>query len=415
MKKNRILLWADIVWNEKWQVLFLAILLCVVSIANCYSFAKYREYNYYHEIIPYMDNSYFYDNEDMNNMADKIYYSTKREDVLISKENKVYDCLFCGSAEEISGYTEDDKTISLFSLPIDIGEGKIHPVRCVDGKILTKLNPNEVILDGSMEGKHEVGDVIECRIDHVQREEGEIKLQRNIRYDLKVVAFTANTERLVDSLTVYPKSLNRIYVSMQDLKGQYDVGGIISYLDNGESVAIARTYLPMGCIFFLHDGYNEDDLHNELKAQGFDDGGLTSYRYLLEKYDKDYADEIRTSKIMLTVSAILTIAVIMSAFFSNYIHKRKELAVYNLLGSTWSESIIISLTPYVLSIILGTILGWTAWTLFTFAGNNGALRLPLIYFAQIFVIYLIIYSLMGLIYYLFYYRMNPVDQYRTRE
>ena len=119
---------------------------------------------------------------------------------------------------------------------------------------------------------------------------------------------------------------------------------------------------------------------------------------------------------MLIISSLLSIAVIAGSFFSNYVRKRKELALYELLGSTWSSSILLSLSPYLLSIILGTLLGWSYWFYHTNtnAGDHG-LFLQTGFFILLFCIYLAFYSLMGVVYYLFFRKLNPIDQYNTKE
>jgi len=249
-------------------------------------------------------------------------------------------------------------------------------------------------------------------VDQTQRDNGNIKILKNVKYRLKVVGFVAQTECLIDAVTVYPKSLNAIYSSVQDLKGEFEVSGIVSYLDNGDTLALGRTFLPLGCIFFLNEGYTEENLREELRRMGYSDESLVSYSFLLEKYDHDYMDEIRMSRIMMIVSGILTVAVITSAFFSNYIRRRKELSVYSLLGGTWNECILISISPYGLSIIMGTVLGWALWNFWT-SGGSGGLRLPILFYIILFIIYSVTIGIMGLVYYFAYKKIDPIAQYAS--
>jgi len=422
VKSNRIYLLADIIWNEKWQVILLAILLCVVTTANCTSYSQYKKYSYFRELLPYMKNAYF--SSDFEQLQQNRYASVEREDLLNIYENDVYNILFVSYGLDLLGFINGDEysgdLMQIYSYPIDFSSNRILPIKTVDGKIITELKPNEILLDESLIKAYSVGDVITLNSYGVYGYGIDKNVEKNILYQIRVAGFVSLSDYIVSDAG--GNKINSIYSPVDNNITYVNDGnvsrGIISYLDNGKYIYCDGMFqnTVSGAILFVNDGYTLDDLRNELSEDGFDDISLISYNYLLEKYEHDYADEIRTSRIMLLVSAILTIAVIASSFFSNYIRKRKELAIYNLLGSTWSESIIMSLSPYILSIVFGTLFGWSYWYYHTyFEARDVGISVPIYLFIVLFSIYLVLYSLMGLVYYLCFKRLKPVEQYRVRE
>ncbi len=352
------------------------------------------------------------------------YPSVKREDMLSFDGNEVYDVLRISYGMDLVGNLNGDEYsgnyIQIFSYPVDLRSNRILPVMTTDGRIITELKPNEILLDDSAMKEYSIGDTIILNTCRVQ-DFGDYRAPRDfVLYQLKVAGFVPSTDYIITNAG--NKIINEIYSPVKDLHFYFDDGnyyrGIISYLDNGQNILRdgLYDYTVNGTVLIIKNGYTEEDLFRELEKQGFGDMRLLSYNYLLEKYDHDFVDEIRVSRVMLIISSLLSIAVIAGSFFSNYVRKRKELALYELLGSTWSSSILLSLSPYLLSIILGTLLGWSYWFYHTNtnAGDHG-LFLQTGFFILLFCIYLAFYSLMGVVYYLFFRKLNPIDQYNTKE
>lgn len=419
MKINRVFLWADIVWEEKWRVILLAILICVITIANCSAYSQYKKFNYFREIHPYMENAYFSANA--SKVQNNRYASLSRENILNIKENEVYNVLCFSYGMDLTGYlNQKGDSIQLYSFPVDFSSNRILPVRTIDGRIITELKPNEVLLDDSAKRLYAIGDVITIKAFGIYGTAIEPRFNDDVLYQFKVVGFVSRTDYIVTDAGM--RTLNDIYNPVKDLSVYYGDGnhvrGIISYLDNGRFILcdglLSQTL--SGVVFIIKDGYTEKDLRDELISQGYDDSMLISYNSMLERYEHDYADEIRTSKIMLIVSIILSVAVIASAFFSNYICKRRELAIYVLLGNTWNQSVFLSLTPYVLSLVLGTLMGCSYWYYNTQiqAGDMG-LSIPSGLFIILFLIYLILFSILGLLYFYVFKKLSPVEQLRDKE
>lgn len=419
MKSNKIFLWADIVWDEKWRVLLLAILLCVTTVANSSAYAQFKKFNYFHEIQPYMNNVFF--SSDATKVQNERYASLYRGDILSIKENEVYNVICVSYGMDLmADLNQNGDRIQLFSFPIDFSSNRILPVRTIDGRIITELKPNEVLLDDSAQHSYAIGDVITIKGFGVYGTANEPRFKDDILFQFEVVGFVSRTEYIVTNAGM--RTLNDIYNPVKDLSFYFGDGnhvrGIISYLDNGRFIfcdgLLSQTL--SGLVFIIKDGYTEKDLRDELISQGYDDSMLISYNSMLERYEHDYADEIRSSKIMLIVSIILSVAVIASAFFSSYIYKRRELAIYVLLGSTWNQSILQSLTPYLLSLVLGTLMGWSYWyyNTQTQAADMG-LSIPGGFFIVLFLIYFILFSILGLLYFIVFKKLSPVEQLRDKE
>ena len=422
MKKNTVFLFADIVWSEKWQVILLAILICLTTVANSTSYAHYKKYHYFHDIQPYMNEAYFCSDNEFKELTR--YQSIKRGDLLSLEGNEVYDVLRISYGFDLVGFLNGDEysgsLFQIFSYPVDFKSNRILPVMTTDGRIITELKPNEILLDESAMKEYSIGDTVIFNSYGTFDLGNERNVRKNVKYQLKVVGFVPSTDYIITDAG--SKIINEIYSPVKNIRAHFNDGnyyrGIISYLDNGIFIYCDGffDYTVNGTVLIIKNGYTEEDLFRELEKQGFGDMRLLSYNYLLEKYDHDFADEIRVSRVMLIISSLLSIAVIAGSFFSNYVRKRKELALYELLGSTWSSSILLSLSPYPLSIILGTLLGWSYWFYHTNtnAGDHG-LFLQTGFFILLFCIYLAFYSLMGVVYYLFFRKLNPIDQYNTKE
>ena len=369
-----------------------------------------------------MNNTYFCCNNDF--IKNTGYSSVEREELLAIEGNEVYDVLRISYGFDLIGYLNGNENtgalLQIYSYPVDFKSKRILPVITTDGKVITELKPNEILLDDSAMKEYSIGDTVTFH-SYGYKDQGDKRTATdNVLYQLKVVGFVPSTEYIITDAG--GKRINEIYNPLKDLRAYINDGnnyrGITSYLDNGQFIFCDGffDYTVSGTVIMVKNGYSEDDLYTELKMQGYDDIRLLSYEYLLEKYEHDYVNEIRVSRIMLIISSLLSIAVISSSFFSNYVRKRKELALYELVGNTWSSSIILSLSPYVLSIFLGTLSGWSYW----FYNSNGrgsdhGLSIPTGFFIVLFCIYVCIYSLMGVVYYLFFRKLNPIDQYNTKE
>ena len=269
-----------------------------------------------------MENAYF--SAKATKVQNNRYASLSRENILSIKENEVYNVLCFSYGMDLSGYlNQKGDSIQLYSFPVDFSSNRILPVRTIDGRIITELKPNEVLLDDSAKRLYAIGDVITIKVFGIYGTAIEPRFKDDVLYQFKVVGFVSRTEYIVTDAGM--RTLNDIYNPVKDLSVYYGDGnhvrGIISYLDNGRFILcdglLSQTL--SGVVFIIKDGYTEKDLRDELISQGYDDSMLISYNSMLERYEHDYADEIRTSKIMLIVSFILSVAVITSAFFSNYI------------------------------------------------------------------------------------------------
>ncbi len=369
-----------------------------------------------------MNEAYFCSDNEFKELTR--YQSIKRGDLLSLEGNEVYDVLRISYGFDLVGFLNGDEysgsLFQIFSYPVDFKSNRILPVMTTDGRIITELKPNEILLDDSAMKEYSIGDTVIFNSYGTFDLGNERNVRKNVKYQLKVVGFVPSTDYIITDAG--SKIINEIYSPVKDIRAHFNDGnyyrGIISYLDNGIFIYCDGffDYTVNGTVLIIKNGYTEEDLFRELEKQGFGDMRLLSYNYLLEKYDHDFADEIRVSRVMLIISSLLSIAVIAGSFFSNYVRKRKELALYELLGSTWSSSILLSLSPYLLSIILGTLLGWSYWFYHTNtnAGDHG-LFLQTGFFILLFCIYLAFYSLMGVVYYLFFRKLNPIDQYNTKE
>ena len=431
MKKNTLYLWAEIVFEERIQILFMMILVIVITFASSLAITSFLRYS---SVISgahmmKLDDKYFCQASfNFNLMSDD-----ERKDTIerIRSLECVDDCIctgfFNGSGVQlkqsatIPGTLDNSDYECVFvaaSLTCDSeSPEEIFPVVTTDGRFVTSLLPNHILLDEAASSVFTKGETFSF-LTMVNTDDG-IEYSE---YELTVDGFVDGKSLMFDdtnSLNDLSQLLQPIY-NLKDTavdrvvdgdKGCYYI--LASILDNGIHRLNFNETSPSLLILSVRDGYSGEDLENALSEEGLT---TESYSALEKAYKEEYSNEMRSSLIMLSVSAILIIGTLSGCFINWYSSKKKELVIYTLLGATWNESIMLSITPYLFSICIGVALGSLMSRLKAlFIDYDSSEILSVGWYFMIFALCILVYGLTSLIYLLIYRKQSPVELYKAKD
>lgn len=422
--------WADLVFKEKAAVSFMIMLFFLVSFSNCYMISEASRFS---KIIVrsremYLEGRYFCQGGLADFLRSDAEIRELRNSLIDSESIKDVTVLnyFSGGgvvSDSVVGNSEDWKTVfSIYNLS-DSHEDptRIMTIHDINDVPITSLEPNHVLLDETAQKEYKVGDHINLSIiyfpsdTHTPYSEAiiDVVVDGFIRSDEMVI----NTNR---SLTDLSSVFTTVCDSLEGT-GEAQVEGyrlylcVCSVLSANDYLINYNEYFPCLYIITPETGAEKTVFFNDVKRCGLNPQDLVSYESLLDNYIANHKDEIRMIKAFSLAISLLTLCVMITIFVSWYTYKRKELGIFVISGCPWKTAILLSVSPYYFSIIIGGFLGFSGWALyekfwrteFNVIGWKTSLLLM--------VAYIFIYSIGVLIYYLMYRRSSPVSLYRDRE
>ena len=249
--------------------------------------------------------------------------------------------------------------------PVEILE--IHDT---DNNLISTLEVNHVLLDESAMAEYKKGDHINL-FTYYHPADSNHHLEE-ISFDVIVVGFDRRDE-IVFEPGRNPANLSNILTTVYDPSdgiaealenGVHGYYCFCSVLSNNDELINFNEETPLLQIITPVDGVDQSTFFNDVKQCGLRPQELVSYDQALNSYLDRHAAEIRLIKTFGISIIILTVCVVLTVFVSWYTYKRKELGIFVLSGCPWKAAILLSATPYYFSILIGGLLGFSAWSLY---------------------------------------------------
>jgi len=448
---NKILLWADMVTKDIFYILLLTAMIAVMTCVNINTFYEYRRYD---DILS---------RKEKYNIEDTYFYYLRTDELFMERhevDELIQKCNSCSQIDHVywTGSFGDENTAFNYvpkamqecmvdgCIPVEdyvrIGEtydatdcthafltlarssnkedGSLcFPITLSDGKELSRMEKNQIVLDESAKKEYQVGDTITiiCKTADQSMFFGEAE----------VVGFVSEDE-ILPYASLRSGSMESLFTTIRNLKsedgfsllpaeerfGKPSYYGIVSEMTapNGASDSNAS---QSKLVIFPKEGATLQDLEAELDGILMQPDTLFPYSTLERNYTADHGVDIRWSKVFLMTAVIISLTIFVSILFRCFTEKRNELLTYYTLGLKWPECVLVSVTPYILSIIVGWIVGLNLWKWYSSThyiwaldyGNRNSISVLLIYLAG--------YVLICLVYYFLYSRKNPIELKKSKE
>lgn len=420
--KNALCLWAEYIFEELTTVIFLILLLSFMTFEICNMYTLVQRYNSILEVSKYLNDVYFYQ---LGFRADSTYKEDKEWIESLIRSGYVEDVTplnyFSGNGAEI----EDGEWETIFAV-YNISSShedpsRIIPIRTIDGAIIDTLSPNKIILDESANSRYEIGDSFEMWIQYISVED-EIKVEESI-IPVEVVGFVSR-----DEMVIYtghqPTDLSRVYSTVYNPLHSLEtmiIGGYPSYyciassFKDGNKTINYSEITPQMLLITPEKGVDENAFLSELEEYGISSNEIVSYSQLKENYVKDHFEELRHCTMIIIIMVIITITTMLVVFIDWYTQKRSELAILTFCGATWTKSIVITVSPYIFSLFMGTVLGSILWNTYTFIVKSEMIIIKWYWYLLLFFVYGLLFGLGVMVYFCKYKKLVPADIYKTRE
>ena len=423
MKKNTLSLWFDLVWSDKTQIILLSVVFSVITISSILAYQKVDDYLSVFEKA-HDSNTIVYENSDSISM-ELVHRIEALESV--SSLNTLSNEVMKLPPENPKGklHFEFVDASRIYQEP-----EKIYPVKITTGEIIDELKPNEVILDSRASVNYNVGDTISFQMYDFSEPFDEKIMDYPIKtIDLTVRGFISDNYKMIVFANDWGYgTLENMFLSSND----YTKGIWFTDIKTGERIPTcvlltgrildrsgkeidAYLFDPSRLIIQLNDGYKIDDFLDDTKDLIEDRiNKVYSYETLANTYIDDYSDGIGSSLNYFIGSFILIIVSVVGILINWYVRKRNELFVYYLLGLHWKACVGISVSPYIISLILGFLIGiGIAFRLpeWMIDKNRIEFNIGLVIFLGM----IIVYVLCCIPYYLSFLKKNPIEMYQARE
>lgn len=421
---KQLYLWADYIFEAKATVLVLILLLSLTSFINLSIESKQKQFEkyLYRSEQMQLNGRYFYQ---LGYRPEASYTDNEELIEALTNSKSIKDVTCLNYFSGVGADSKEGELNSLFAIynlcDSHVDNNKILSVRDYKGKLINYLEPNHVLLDESARTKYKIGDHFSLCIEyistspdiHVEEAFIDVEIDGFIRQDENVI-YTGH--QLTD--------LSRIYTTVYDpshpiesmvIDGYPTYYCVCSVLVTNGRVINYNELVPQLLIIKTNDGINHTELFNELSKCGLDPQKIVSYEKLKDNYCKKHEDEVRVLSIYAVSSTILTICVVLCIFIDWYVNKRNELAIFVFCGCQWKNSILLSVSPYYFSIIVGVCFGSLFFTWYKKQIANELNNLTIVNELILLTTYLCIYSLAVFIYYSVFKRYSPVELYRTKE
>lgn len=409
------------------KVAILSILICLVTLTNCYTYVAFREYNAFSSLIKKWDfNDYYFYSLGM-------FDSVNVEDIksLNSVQNliAINDDNGCGFAFLL----KDGKEIDFDSNPQDIFErsfwvhnlsknqhdvAEIFSIRTVDGRTINRLEPNQILLDEDAQKFYKKGDTILVSFD-ASYYDGEEYILNIQNIEAEIVGFVSKDMLIIESGR--GNGLDYIFRPLDSFPDDT----IVSFeMEMGvpASHLITSVFECEGTYYNVEEDYpvllmikkNEDasveDFILDLDSVGIGATKLNYFDDMWQEFQRNHKETVRNSLIFQIVAIVVTLVVIVSSFVEWYTHKNYELIIYNICGCPWKECVLLTAVPNVLALIIGTLIATVVWNF-----SNSSSRISPWVFALYLVAYMVVYIFILIIYYLLYRNKNTSALYNSKE
>lgn len=424
-RRNYLRFLAELVSASKATVIFLILLFLLVSFSNSYMISEVSKFNkiidrsremelegrYFHQLG---FSAFNFDASDYRRLIDQLLDSKSIKDVTFLN----YPSTVAANGSEESW----DTGFVVYGLsdshanPVEILE--IHDT---DNNLISTLEVNHVLLDESAMAEYKKGDQIKfftyyLPVDsdyHLEEISFDVIVDGFVRRDEIVFEPGRNPANLSNILTTVYDPLDGIAEALEG--GAHGYYCFCSVLENNDELINFNEETPLLQIITPVDGVDQSTFFNDVKQCGLRPQELVSYDQALNSYLDRHAAEIRLIKTFGISIIILTVCVVLTVFVSWYTYKRKELGIFVLSGCPWKAAILLSATPYYFSILIGGLLGFSAWSLYEkfcrFELNTIGWKTAVLLMTA----YICIYSIGVAVYYFMYKRFSPIDLYKDRE
>lgn len=418
--KNALCLWAEYISRDIFQTVVITILITLLTFVFSDLCTDVQRYNAILNISNKLENRYFYqlgmysDREECVKLLDTLRSSESIHDVVPIN-------YFSGSGVDVY----EDQWRSLFAVynisDSSFDSSSVCSVALNDGTIIDSLEPNRVILSEKASESYSKGDTFDLWIEYISYEGG-------VHVEEASIPVTVEGFISEDDFVIYtghhPKDLSGLYTTVRNpmhpielmlIDGYPKYYCISSVFIDGSKTINFNYSSPQMLMIEPEAVASWQDVSDELTACGLNPGDAVSYETLKANYIENNHEEFRHLGIISVVAVLCMIEVLFGAFIDWYLHKRSELAITVFCGATWNESVLLSASPYLLSIFLGTVIGSTLWRLFEVVVKSELLLVTWKEQFLMFVAYVVIYALGVLIYSVCLKKLSPMDIYRIRE
>ena len=433
--KNKLLLWSTVIFDELGSILLLVLLMILLTITVSFSFVTVRRYNrfkaagelfsirgsFFYRLS--LDEGFISNKNDHKRMLDKINSldSVKRAVGLNTNSYFMTIVSTPRMKDGVEDYPQEGDGVGVIGVTFvasDYSSDDIFPVITTDNRIIRKMNTDQIILDESARSVYSVGDKIWVDGIAVDYETGELEP----RYaQVEIIGFISRNQLILNSGSG-KRDLKSLYTTLHDLEGETEtVEGVPFYfgLATGfagkHDVYFSSLNDPQMLVITKNEEYSETEMLRQLEGIISNPDAVTPYSYYEEVYENEYYTEIKLSIIYTILASVLATVSLISFLKRWYDNRKEELIIYYVLGTTWRESILISLSPYIFSLVTGILTGALLWNAYSYRTEDYLNRIVPISFVMLFVVYLLLFIICALPYYLSNVKKNPIEIYKSRE
>ncbi len=432
--KNKLFLWASVVFDEVGYVVLLTFLISLLTIITSFTYVTARRYDRFKAAGKLFNirDSFFYklslDEGFMSNVNDHVDMINKINSLdsverVVGINTNSYIMTIVNKPrinngkEEFPQLEDGAGVVSVSFISANYSNGDVFPVITTDNRIIRRMDYDQIILDESARSVYSVGDKIWVDGFYFNNE----KQETEPRYaQVEIIGFVSRNQLILNSGS-NNGSLKSFYTTFHDLEGETEVDGNIKLyfglatgFKGNHELFFSSLNDPQMLIISKKENYSETEMLEQLEGVISNPQAVTPYSYYEEVYEQEYYTEIKLSLIYLFMSSVLVIVTLISFLKTWYENRKDELITYYILGTTWRESIIVSLSPYVLSLITGSLVGSLIWNHYSTGTEDYLNKIAPTSYLILFFIYLLVFVACALPYYLKNMRINPVEAYRSK-
>lgn len=432
--KNRLVLWTRVIADEIVSEILLIILIVSLTISVTFSYVtvtRYKRYKTAGELFKIRE-CYFYklslDEGFMSNekehikMINKINSLDSVERAVGVNTNSYYMTIFNepykGNGKD--AFPKEDDAIGVIGVTFvssDYSNNNIFPIVTTDNRIIREMNYDQIVLDESAQSVYSVGDKIWVDGVYVDFDKQLIEP----RYaQVEIIGFVSKNQLIINSGS-NTGDLKAFYATFHDFEGEAEVEdnlplyfGLATGFAGNHEVFFSSINDPQMLIIFKNGDYSESEMIEQMKGIISNPTAVTPYKYYEEVYEKDYYTEIKLSIIYMFMSIVLVFVSLIVFLKRWYDTRKEELITYYILGTTWRESVLMSLSPYFFSLFLGSLLGALIWNKYSLETDDYLNMVKPTFYICLFLAYVVLYICCALPYYLMNMRNNPIEIYKCK-
>lgn len=432
--KNKLLLWSSVIFDELVSVIFLTILISLLTIIVSFTYVTGLRY------------SRFKTTGKLFNIRDSFIYKLSLDEGFMSNANEHAEMIkkinSLDSIERVVGINTNSYVTTIVNTPrisngkedfpqdgdgvgvvsvsfisADYSNENVFPVITTDNRIIRKMDYDQIILDESASSIYSIGDKVWVDGFYFNSETEETEP----RYaQVEIIGFVSRNQLILNSGS-NTGSLKSFYTTFHDLEGETEVDGNIKLyfglatgFKGNHDLYFSSINDPQMLIITKKESYSESEMLEQLEGIISNPKSVTPYSYYEEVYEKEYYTEIKLSLIYMFMSLVLVIVTLISFMKKWYESRKEEMVTYYILGTTWRESLLISLSPYLLSLVAGSLTGALIWNRYSTGTEDYLNKIAPMFFVIMFLLYIFVFVLCALPYYLKNMSTNPIEAYRSK-